>query len=258
VDRRRGRPDILRRVEEQGSKLRAAFGRLRTRGIGAGFRLWDRTGSKPVAALYHHDLIYKTGNFRSLSWLGVPIWQNVLDLWTIQEAISSIRPALLIETGTDHGGSALFYANLMDLLGEGEVVTIDIVQRHNLSHPRIGFLHGSSTDPNIVDEVQGRVEKAGGPVMVILDGNHDRDHVASELELYAPFVTPGSLLLSQDGVIDKFRIFRDSRPGPLDANRDFLARHPEFQHDRELNEQFRLTQHPLGWMRRGSGPHSDG
>jgi cephalosporin hydroxylase len=232
--------------------LRAALERLRKRGIGAGFKLWDRTGSKPVARLYHHDLIYKTGNFRSLSWLGVPIWQNVLDLWTIQEAISSVRPALLIETGTDQGGSALFYANLMDLLDEGEVITIDIARRHQLEHPRITFLHGSSTDPEIVDRVRSRVGEVDGPVMVILDGNHDRDHVASELELYAPFVTPGSLLLSQDGVIDKFRIFRDSRPGPLEANRTFLDRHPEFQHDRQLNEQFRLTQHPLGWMRRAS------
>src|SRR4051794_354325 len=174
VDRRFGRADILRRVEEQGSKLRAALGRLRTRSIGAGFRLWNRTGSKPVASLYHHDLIFKTGNFRSLSWLGVPIWQNVLDLWTIQEAISSIRPALLIETGTDQGGSALFYASLMDLLGEGEVITIDIVQKHNLDHPRITPMHGSSTDPEIVDQVRARVEAFDGPVMVILDGNHNR------------------------------------------------------------------------------------
>ena len=233
--------------------MRAALERLRRRGIGAGFKLWDRTGSKPVARLYHKDLIYKTGNFRTLSWLDVPIWQNPLDLWTIQEAISSVRPALLIETGTDRGGSALFYAHLMDLLDQGEVLTIDIVRVHELDHPRIGFLHGSSTDPEIVDRVRSRVEAADGPVMVILDGNHDRDHVAKELELYAPFVTPGSLLLSQDGVIDEFRLFRDSRPGPLDANRDFLARHPEFEHDRELNEQFRLTQHPLGWMRRNSG-----
>ena len=233
--------------------MRAALERLRRRGIEAGFRLWDRTGSKPVARLYHKDLIYKTGNFRTLSWLEVPIWQNPLDLWTIQKAISSLRPSLLIETGTDRGGSALFYANLMDLLDHGEVLTIDIVRVHELDHPRIGFLHGSSTDPEIVDQVRSRVEAVDGPVMVILDGNHDRDHVAQELELYAPFVTPGSLLLSQDGVIDEFRLFRDSRPGPLGANRDFLARHPEFNHDRELNEQFRLTQHPLGWMRRNSG-----
>jgi cephalosporin hydroxylase len=86
--------------------------------------------------------------------------------------------------------------------------------------------------------------------MVILDGNHARDHVAQELELYAPLVTPGSLLLSQDGVIDELEIFRDSRPGPLPANRKFLEQHPEFEYDRERNERFLLTHHPLGWMRR--------
>ena len=232
------------------SKVRSGLARLRTAAINRAFAIWDRTGSRPVATLYHHDLIYKTGNFRSLTWLGVPIWQNVLDLWTIQEAISSVRPGLLVETGTDRGGSALFYANLMDLLGEGRVMTIDIARNHDLDHPRIEFLHGSSTDPKIVDQVREVAARSSGPVMVILDGNHAREHVARELELYGPLVTPGSLLLSQDGVIDEFRIFRDSRPGPLGANRDFLSRHPEFEHDRELNERFRLTQHPLGWMRR--------
>lgn len=70
-------------------------------------------------------------------------------------------------------------------------------------------------------------------MMVILDADHDRDHVAEELALYAPLVTPGSLLLSQDGVIDTLRLFRDSRPGPLEANRRFLAEHRgEWNYDR--------------------------
>jgi cephalosporin hydroxylase len=203
-----------------------------------------------VARLFLNDLIAKTENFGTTSWAGAPIWQNVLDLWTIQETISEVRPALLIETGTNMGGSALFYAHLMDLLGEGRVLTIDIVELHELDHPRVEFLHGSSTDSAIVERVRAAAAAADGPVMVILDGNHDRDHVAQELELYAPLVTPGSFLLSQDGVIDRLEIFRDSRPGPLPANRDFLARHPEFEHDRERNERFLVTHHPLGWLRR--------
>jgi cephalosporin hydroxylase len=213
-------------------------------------KVWNRSGSRVVARLYQFDLIARTGNFATTSWLGVPIWQNVLDLWTIQETIAEVRPALLIETGTHRGGSALFYAQLMDLMGSGRVITIDIVKRHELEHPRIEFLLGSSTDEAIVDQVREAAASADGPVMVILDGNHARDHVARELELYAPLVTPGSLLLSQDGIIDQLPIFRDTRPGPLPANADFLARHPEFEHDRERNERFALTHHPLGWMRR--------
>jgi cephalosporin hydroxylase len=86
--------------------------------------------------------------------------------------------------------------------------------------------------------------------MVILDGDHARDQVAAELAIYGPLVTPGSVLLSQDGVIDQLWVFRPWRPGPLEANRDFLSRHPEFEHDRERNERLRPTHHPLGWMRR--------
>ena len=180
----------------------------------------------------------------------MPIWQSILDLWTIQETISEIRPALLIETGTHRGGSALFYAQLMDVLDPGRVITIDIVDDNELDHPRVSFMHGSSIAPEIVERVRDAAAAAEGPVMVILDGNHDRDHVARELELYAPLVTPGSLLLSQDGIIDRFWYFRDTRPGPLGANREFLERHPEFEHDRERNERYLLTQHPVGWMRR--------
>ena len=103
----------------------------------------------------------------------------------------------------------------MDVLGSGRVLTIDVVDVHDLDHERVRFLHGSSTAPAIVEQVREEAERAEGPVMVILDGNHARDYVAAELELDGPLVTPGSLLLSQDGVIDKLWIFRDTRPGPL-------------------------------------------
>jgi cephalosporin hydroxylase len=229
---------------------RSVATRLRERLLPSWYRLFARTGRRPVARLYHQDLIVKTGNFANTTWVGQPIWQNVLDLWTIQETISEIRPALLIETGTNRGGSALFYAHLMDLLGTGRVVTIDIVKLHELEHPRIDFLVGSSTDPEIVDQVRQAAAAADGPVMVILDGDHSRDHVARELELYAPLVTPGSVLLSQDGIIDELAMFADTRPGPLPANREFLERHPEFEHDSERNDRFLLTHHPLGWLRR--------
>src|SRR5204862_4313645 len=114
-------------------------------------------------------------------------------------AISEIRPALLIETGTNRAGSALFYAQLMDLMDHGRVVTVDILKQHEVEHPRIEFLIGSSTDDDIVARMREVAAEADGPVMVILDGLHDCDHVARELELYGPLVTPGSLLLSQDG-----------------------------------------------------------
>lgn len=230
----------------------SAARRLQKRLLAPYLGLWARVARRRIARLYHRDLIVKTGNFKDVTWLGQPVWQNVLDLWTIQEAIAEIRPALLIDIGTGRGGSALYYAHLMDLLGGGRVMTIDVAKQHDLEHPRIEFVIGSSTEDEVIARVRAAATAAAaaGPVMVILDGLHDRDQVARELELYAPLVTPGSLLLSQDGVIDQFAMFAAGRPGPLEANRDFLARHPEFEHDAERNERFVLTHHPLGWMRR--------
>jgi cephalosporin hydroxylase len=174
----------------------------------------------------------------------------VLDLWTIQETIWECRPALLIESGTNRGGSAYFYAQLFDLMGSGEVVTIDVTKLHELAHPRVTFLLGSSTSAEIVQQVAERVRRVQGAVMVILDSDHSRAHVQQELELYAPFVTPGSYMLVQDGVIDTLDRFRRGRPGPLPAIQDFLHRHPEFEVDLERTQRFLVTHHPFGWLRR--------
>jgi cephalosporin hydroxylase len=199
---------------------------------------------------FFHDLISHTRNFSHVKWLGHPIWQNVLDLWTIQETISEIRPALLVETGTNRGGSALFFAHLFDLMGQGRVVTVDVMKLHELSHPRVRFLIGSSTSDEVVREVRAEAAAASGPVMVILDSDHAAAHVAQELELYSPLVTPGSYLLVQDGVIDVIDAFRKIRPGPLAAIEAFLPRHAEFELDAARCERFLISHHPKGWLRR--------
>jgi len=205
---------------------------------------------RPIARLFFMDLIGTTENFGDVTWLGHPIWQNVLDLWTIQEALAAVKPALLIETGTNRGGSAFFYANLFDLLGAGRVITVDVERMHALTHPRVTWLLGSAVEPGIVAQMQAAAKDAGGPVFVILDSDHSARHVAQELEAYAPLVTPGSYLLVQDGVIDTLPIFRQGRPGPLPAILDFLRRHPEFEVDRARGERFLITHHPMGWLRR--------
>src|SRR5438046_1805226 len=93
-----------------------------------------------VPAWFFDQLLDKTDNFSHVTWLGQPVWQNVLDLWIMQETIAEIKPALLIETGTNRGGSALFFAHLFDLMGQGQVVTIDVEKLHEIHHPRITFL----------------------------------------------------------------------------------------------------------------------
>jgi cephalosporin hydroxylase len=203
-----------------------------------------------VHALFFEDLVAKTRNFGAVSWLGHPIWQNVLDLWTIQETIAAVRPALLIECGTNRGGSSLFFAHLFDLMGQGEVVTVDVEKLHELSHPRVTYLIGSSIAPDILAQVRGRAAAAAGPVMVILDSDHSREHVRRELACYAPLVTLGSYCLVQDGVIDTLRPFRRDRPGPLGAIEEFLRSTADFELDTDRTDRFLITHHPKGWLRR--------
>jgi cephalosporin hydroxylase len=211
---------------------------------------YRRSLAQTVRSLFFRELVGKTKNFGHVTWLGHPIWQNVLDLWIIQETLADIRPELLIECGTNRGGSSLFFAHLFDLIGSGQIVSIDVRRLHELSHPRVTYLIGSSVSHEIVESVRQRAARSTGPIMVILDSDHSRDHVRRELECYTPFVTPGSYCLVQDGVIDTLSVFSDDRPGPLRAIEDFLESTDLFEVDHERCERFLITHHPSGWLRR--------
>ena len=211
---------------------------------------WKSRGRRANRRTFR-DLIACTNNFATMRWLGHPIWQNVLDLWTIQETLAEVRPALLIEGGTHRGGSALFYAHLFDLMNHGRVITIDIERIHDLKHPRIEAVTASALDVVLIERLRREASRAQGAVMVILDDNHTAAHVRQEMEMYAPMVTPGSFLIVQDGLIDTLPGFGNP-PGPLVAIREFLQTHAEFEVDRAKSERFPFTHHPSGWLRRHS------
>jgi cephalosporin hydroxylase len=197
------------------------------------------------------DIVRKTNNFGDVTWLGYPIWQNVLDLWAVQEAMSEIRPALVLETGTNRGGSALFYSGIMRLLDiEPRVVTVDVERLHDLDIPGVDFLIGNSVSAPILDRMRAAADSAGGSVLVVLDSDHASEHVYAEMEAYAGFVTSNSLMLVQDGVIDTHPAFATDRPGPLEAIRRWLPEHPEFRLSDRWDRRFVLTHHPGGWLRR--------
>jgi cephalosporin hydroxylase len=123
---------------------------------------------------------------------------------------------------------------------------------HDLSHPRIAYLLGSSVAPEVLDQVARAVRETSGPVMVLLDSDHSEAHVRAEMDAYHRFVSPGSFLMVQDGVVDMLRIFVGGRPGPLRAIEAFLKTHPEFRVDTERCTRFLITHSPKGWLRRTS------
>jgi cephalosporin hydroxylase len=118
---------ILDRARSIGAQAGAAVGRARS-------RVYHHVATRPaVSRLYRYGLIARTHNFGYTTWAGVPAMQCVTDLWTLQEEISRLRPGVVIEIGSLRGGSALFLAGLLDALGEGRVLSIDIS-----SPPRTG------------------------------------------------------------------------------------------------------------------------
>ena len=197
------------------------------------------------ALFYHSDHQTRAGN----TWLGVPIVKCPLDLWIYQEIVLAVRPDVVVETGTFRGGSALFFASLFDLLGNGRVYTVDVAEDPaRPRHPRITYLLGSSTST----EVCARVRDAIAPqenVLVVLDSDHHSDHVLEELTAYHDLVKPGGYLIVEDTHVNGHPVRPGFGPGPMEAVREFLSRHRDFAPDRS-REKFLLTFNPMGYLRR--------
>jgi cephalosporin hydroxylase len=196
-----------------------------------------------------HRLYYESREqtWGNTFWLGQRVLKCPLDLWSYQEILHELRPELIIETGTYQGGSALFLASICDLLGQGNVLTIDVDRRDDRPrHPRIVYLTGSSTSNAILRQVRHRA-KGTAPVLVILDSGHAKDHVLAELHAYAPLVTPGSYLVVEDTNLNGHPVDSDHGPGPAEAVAEFLERNDAFARD-ESKEKFLLTFNPGGFL----------
>ena len=183
------------------------------------------------------------------AWMGVPCLKCPMDLMAYQEILFETRPGLVVETGTHQGGGALFLAQMLDLLGAGEIVTIDILDRPGRpAHPRIRYVTGSSGDAELVDRIfRGRTE--GERRLVILDSDHSRAHVLRELELFAPRIAPGDYIVVEDSNVNGRPVLPDFGPGPREAVEEFLAGRPDFEVDRS-REKFLMTFNPGGYLRR--------
>lgn len=199
----------------------------------------------------------------NFNWLGRPIIQYPQDLIALQEIIWETKPELIIETGIAHGGSLIFSASMLELLGgDGRALGIDIdIRAHNRAaiekHPlfkRIAMIEGSSVDEGVANEVK-RFAQAKERVLVILDSNHTRDHVRRELELYSPLVRRGSYLVVLDTAIEDLpETFFHDRPwgrgnNPKTAVWDFLKSTDRFEIDRELEAKLLITVAPDGYLR---------
>lgn len=201
----------------------------------------------------------------NFSWMGRPIIQYPQDMIAMQEIIWNLQPDLIIETGIAHGGSLIYYASLLELIGKGEVLGIDIdIREHNKAaienHPmyrRIKMIEGSSIDPDIVARVKQHTE-GKETILVVLDSNHTHEHVLAELQMYAPFVSLNSYVVVYDTIVEKLP--NNYLPGhvrpwgigdnPLTAVNSFIEANQQFEIDKSINNKLLISVAPDGYLKR--------
>jgi len=195
-----------------------------------------------------HLLSYYGGALQQTYWLGVPILKSPLDCWTYQEIIHEQRPDLIIETGTDRGGSALFLASMCDLVGNGRVISVDVRSAATVTHPRLTLLVGDSTSTTLLEQIRAARRDARS-CMVILDSDHHAPHVARELRAYREFVSAGSYMVVEDTNVNGHPVMPEHGPGPFEAVHEFVAEDHDFEIDRS-REKFLMTFFPDGYLKR--------
>jgi len=202
----------------------------------------------------------------NFSWLGRPIIQIPQDIIAMQEIIWQVKPDLIIETGIAHGGSLIFHASMLELIGKGEVVGIDIdIKKHNRKEiekhkmfkmfKRIKMIEGSSIDEKVIKEVE-KIVKRYKKVLVCLDSLHTYEHVLAELNLYSKFVSKGSYIVVMGTIIELMpKGFYKDRPwdkgnNPTTAVKVFLKKNKNFVIDRNIENKLLITSAPSGFLKR--------
>jgi cephalosporin hydroxylase len=245
---------------------RAAFAekvRAQTRALGRDPQVFEAA----IGALLAAD---KYDYFYLWSWMGVPIIQLPADIMATQEVIWATKPEVIIETGVARGGSVLFMASLLELIGKkGHVIGVDIdIRPHNRDtiarHPmanRVRLVEGSSTDPSVLARVRSHIPD-GASVMVVLDSDHSHGHVLAEMRGYGPMVTPGCYLVVADTILGRLDAAQTPRNRskvwvkgnePLSAVEAYLGETDRFEVDPDINGKLILASSPGGYLRCRSG-----
>jgi cephalosporin hydroxylase len=185
-----------------------------------------------------------------VTWFGIPIIQNPYDMILMQELIFTLKPDLIIETGIAHGGSLLYYASLLEMLGKGKIIGIDIdIREHNKKliekHPfskRVLMIEGSSVDKKIITKIN-KLIKPNDKVLVLLDSDHTKKHVLLELNAYKNFVTKNSYMVVFDtfassllGLKGEKDFFKNHNA--MHAIKEFIKQNKTFKIDKNYNKFF--------------------
>jgi len=195
-------------------------------------------------------------------WLGRPIIQFPQDIIALQEIIWQTKPDLIIETGIARGGSLIFFASILEMIGKGRVLGVDIdirkenrkmIEKHHM-YKRIKMIEGSSVDEKVIQQVY-KLSKEKKNIMVVLDSNHTHNHVKAELEAYSPLVKKGNFLAVMDTIIESMsNVLVKNKPWKKGNNAksaviEFLENNKRFEIDNEYDSKLLITVAPSGYLK---------
>jgi cephalosporin hydroxylase len=194
------------------------------------------------------DAVWRSLPWDRTTWLGRRITSAPTDLLAYQELVARVRPDCVIEVGTGDGGRALFLASICELVGHGQVLSMDEPLAEDLpQHPRLRYLAGAAHDA----DVARKVHEAVGDVtcLVVLGAAADRTVTAAQFEAFAPLVPVGSYVVVADTIVNGHPVWPAFGDGPAEATKQILTRHGEFATDPTM-EKYSLTFNPGGFLKR--------
>jgi cephalosporin hydroxylase len=209
-----------------------------------------------LAKRYYHLWYYNTGVWQQTTWMGVQTYKSPMDMWNYQEILVSLEPSVVVEFGTWQGGSALFFSSVMQQIGRPYViVSVDInasrISEKAKSDPNIRFMTMTSASPELRETLKAERHKNPGPAFAILDSDHSKQHVLSEMVNLRDILVAGDYVVVEDSNINGHPVKRSFGPGPYEAIQEYFRMYPrDYEHDFDREQKFGFSFAPNGFLRR--------